>query len=529
MTTKKNDEQLFSRRETLRLLGAAGVTTLVGIGDEQLLGLLPTGQAGGMVEASPLTGMLRTALFAPAPVGPPIDISQVTCLTKPALTEGPYFIDERLNRTDIRSDPTTGAVKAGVPLRLTINVYRAGSNTCTPLSGALVDLWHCDALGNYAGVAAGMGNADTRGQEFLRGYQVTDANGSVNFLTIYPGWYSGRAVHIHFKIRLFSGTTRTFDYTSQFFFDEALNDVVHAQAPYNQKGRRNTINSTDNIYRSGGDQLLLSLAADGQGGYTGTFNIGLSNVPTSVGTVGASSAASFRPSDLAPEAIGALFGTDLATSTTAATSTPLPTTLGGVQVLVRDALGVERAAPLFFAAPAQINFQVPAGTSAGTALLSVIRNNTGAGQGTIAINTVAPGLFAANANGQGVVAAVALRQRSDGTQSFEPVIQFDQIQNAYVAVPIDLGAETDQVFLIAYGTGFRNRSALAAVRATIFPAGSESASTAAEVTFAGAQGDLIGVDQTNILLPRSLAGRGALDVVLNVDGIAANHVSFNIR
>lgn len=525
---KRKDEQLFSRRDTLRWLGAAGATTLIGTGGAQILDLLPIASPHTVAAAGQLPKALQAALFAPAPVGPAIDISQVTCLTKPALTEGPYFIDERLNRSDIRSDPTTGAIKAGVPLRIQINVYRAGSSACTPLSGALVDVWHCDALGNYAGVAAGMGNADTRNQEFLRGYQVTDAQGSTNFLTIYPGWYSGRAVHIHFKIRLFSGTTRTFDYTSQFFFDEALNDVVHAQAPYNQKGRRNTFNTTDNIYQSGGSQLLLSLAADGQGGYTATFNIGLANVPTSVGTVGASSAASFRPSDLAPEAIGALFGTDLATSTTAASSTPLPTTLGGVQVLVRDALGVERPAPLFFAAPSQINFQVPAGTSAGTALLSVLRNNTGAGQGTIAVNPVAPGLFAANANGQGVVAAVALRQRSDGTQTFEPVIQFDQTQNTYVAVPIALGAETDQVFLIAYGTGFRNRTALSAARATIFPAGSESDSVAAEVTFAGAQGDLVGVDQTNILLPRSLAGRGQLDLVLNVDGIAANRVSFSV-
>jgi len=317
--------------------------------------------------------------------------------------------------------------------------------------------------------------------------------------------------------------------TSQLFFDEEINTAVHAQSPYNQKGTRNTLNSTDNIYRGGGSQLLVGVTSDGQGGYTGTFDIGLSNVPTSVGTVASASAASYRPSEVAVEAIGALFGSGLAAGTTSATTTPLPTELGGVQVRVRDALGVERMAPLFFVSPAQINFQVPAATSAGTALLSVLLNGAGAGQGTAAVAPVAPGLFAANATGQGVASAVALRVRGDGTQSFEAVAQFDAAQSLYVPVPIDLGAETDQVFLVVFGTGFRNRSALSAVRATLFPSGSESDSTAAEVTSAGAQGSFAGLDQANILLPRGLAGRGNLDLVLNVDGIAANRVTINVK
>ena len=168
--------------------------------------------------------------------------------------------------------------------------------------------------------------------------------------------------------------------------------------------------------RSGGSQLLVGVTSDGQGGYTGTFDIGLSNVPTSVGAIASASAASYRPRELAVEAIGALFGSGLATGTTSASTTPLPTELGGVQVRVRDAFGVERVAPLFFVSPAQINFQVPADTSAGTALLSVLLNGAGAGQGTAAVAPVAPGLFAANATGQGVASAVALRVRGDGTR-----------------------------------------------------------------------------------------------------------------
>jgi hypothetical protein len=123
-----------------------------------------------------------------------------------------------------------------------------------------------------------MGNPDTTGQKFLRGYQISDSNGSVSFTTIYPGYYAGRAVHLHFKIRLFTGTEEIFEFTSQFFFDDALSDQIFTQAPYNTKPARETFNSNDGIYAGGGGQLLLNVAPDGTG-YTANFNLGVAGVP----------------------------------------------------------------------------------------------------------------------------------------------------------------------------------------------------------------------------------------------------------
>jgi protocatechuate 3,4-dioxygenase beta subunit len=193
-----------------------------------------------------------------------------SCVVTPSLTEGPYFVDERLNRSDLRSDPTTGVVKARVPLAITMKLSQVSGSSCTALTGALVDMWHCDALGVYSDIA----QQNTVGQKFLRGYQVSDSSGNVQFTTVYPGWYQGRAVHIHFKVRTTPGASSGLEFTSQLFFDESLTDIVHAQAPYNTKGRRDTTNTTDGIYQGGGSQVLIPLSASG-GGYAGTFNIGV--------------------------------------------------------------------------------------------------------------------------------------------------------------------------------------------------------------------------------------------------------------
>jgi protocatechuate 3,4-dioxygenase beta subunit len=179
------------------------------------------------------------------------------CVVTPALTEGPYFVDERLNRSDLRSDPATGGVRPGVPLTLLVKLSQISTGgACTALAGALVDVWHCDALGVYSDIGA----QGTVGQKFLRGYQVSDANGEARFVTVYPGWYPAGAAGLEF--------------TSQMFFDEALTDVVHAQAPYNTKGRRNTTNANDGIYQGGGSQVLFPLTTAGSG-YEGTFNVGV--------------------------------------------------------------------------------------------------------------------------------------------------------------------------------------------------------------------------------------------------------------
>lgn len=195
-----------------------------------------------------------------------------SCVIRPEQTEGPYFVDERLNRSDIRSDPTTGQVKPGTPLTLTLQLFRLGSGDCQPLAGAQVDLWHCDALGVYSDVRDASFN--TIGQNFLRGYQITDTRGEAKFLTIYPGWYAGRTVHIHVKIRTAHAAERHVEFTSQMYFDDGLTDRVHVDPPYAAKGQRNARNQDDRIFRRGGDQLMLAPTTTADG-YAATFAIGL--------------------------------------------------------------------------------------------------------------------------------------------------------------------------------------------------------------------------------------------------------------
>jgi uncharacterized protein (TIGR03437 family) len=225
---------------------------------------------------------------------------------------------------------------------------------------------------------------------------------------------------------------------------------------------------------------------------------------------------------LAGDSIVSAFGTNLASTTQAATTIPLPTTLAGTTVTVRDNLGVARLAPLFYVSPDQINYQIPNGTASGGATVLV---NSGTGttlSSTINVTSVAPGLFSASSNGQGIAAALAQRIRANGDVTYESIWRFDAAQNKPVAVPIDLGPETDQVFLVLYGTGIRHRSALTNVSATV---GGE----AAQVLYAGVAPGYIGLDQINVRLNRSLIGRGEVEVRLTVDGKAANLVGATIK
>jgi protocatechuate 3,4-dioxygenase beta subunit len=247
----KDDAQvgrILTRREVLLLLGGSGVAVLSGC-------------------AAPSAPSSATQLLA----SPSAAAGVPSCVVRPALTEGPYFVDEKLNRSDIRSDPSDGSVRQGALLTVAFNVSSVSGGACAPLAGATLDLWHCDALGVYSDVQD-PGFA-TSGKKFLRGYQATDAAGKAQFTTIYPGWYQGRAVHVHFKIRTASAGASS-EFTSQLFFDDALSDRVHALAPYAQKGQRTLRNAADSIYRNGGDELLLQVTESG-GSYAATFDIGL--------------------------------------------------------------------------------------------------------------------------------------------------------------------------------------------------------------------------------------------------------------
>lgn len=251
----ENDDQqignVLSRREMFTMFStAAGTALFVASAAEQC----DSAQAAS-----------RT--LAAATVTPP------SCLVRPEQTEGPLFVDDKLLRSDIRSDPTDGSVKQGVPLRLVFRASQLKGASCTPLAGATVDVWHCDALGVYSD-AQGSRFGNTKGKKFLRGYQLTNAGGTAQFLTIYPGWYQGRAVHIHFKLRTVPTSGIGHEFTSQLYFDDALTDRVHAQAPYASKGQRTLQNALDGIFQNGGEQLLLEPAKEGQG-YVATFDVAL--------------------------------------------------------------------------------------------------------------------------------------------------------------------------------------------------------------------------------------------------------------
>ncbi|MFH7027451.1 MAG: intradiol ring-cleavage dioxygenase [Heteroscytonema crispum UTEX LB 1556] len=250
---KKKVAFSFSRREVLNIIRTTAAALVVGC-----IGRQP---ASGMKTKKLTQSSMQTA-------------TQMTpgCVVKPQQTEGPYFVDEKLNRSDIRSDPSDGSVSEGVELKLVFHVSRMSSSSCTPLSGAIIDVWHCDAKGVYSDVQDR--SFDTRGKKFLRGYQVTDNNGTAQFITIYPGWYPGRTVHIHFKIRTDATSRQSYEFTSQLYFDDALTDEIHAQAIYATKGQRTLKNDQDRIFQDGGKELMLQFTKDDKS-YTGTFDIGL--------------------------------------------------------------------------------------------------------------------------------------------------------------------------------------------------------------------------------------------------------------
>jgi uncharacterized protein (TIGR03437 family) len=265
------------------------------------------------------------------------------------------------------------------------------------------------------------------------------------------------------------------------------------------------LNTAHNISSFGEDEYgeLYVVALGGA-----IYRITSPNSPREAATV---SAAGYRL-NTAPASICSAFGTNLTTSIASWISGAQPTTLAGTSVRVRDAQNVERLAPLFYVSPTQINFLMPEGTAPGNAIVTVTSSDGSVSMGAGLVRTVAPALFTADASGSGAPAALLVRVLPDGTQRYEPPGQ-----------QIDLGAASEQVFLILFGTGIRGRSAQAAVTASI---GGENS----EVTFAGAQPNFTGLDQVNVRLSRSLIGRGSVSVVVTVDGQATNSsVTVNLR
>ena len=268
----------------------------------------------------------------------------------------------------------------------------------------------------------------------------------------------------------------------------------------------------------------LAISPDSSELYAATEGEGVFRLDLKAGSGGALatlSAASFvAGGPVAPESIVSLYGSGLAADLVQAGPGVLPTTLGSTQVSVTDATGLSVWAPLYFVSPGQINLLVPGGAQAGMAQVRVFLQNSVVASGLVLVTPVAPGIFTANANGQGAPAALAARYSANGTQTAVPVFQCGTAAASCAPVAMDLGAVGDQLILMLYGTGIRGYHALPQV--TI-------GGVAATVLGAAAQSQYPGLDQVNVVVPPALKGSGVVNLVLRVDGQAANTVSIRIQ
>lgn len=237
----------ISRRDLIKGMGAMGVLTMAG----------------------PLTSLISCSASTPATGTTPSanPSSNPDCVLAPEETEGPYYIQS----SKLRQDITDG--KTGVPLQLELTIVNAG--TCQPIANAMVDVWHADAEGVYSAYP-GQGDSrsvDTTGQTFLRGVQVTGADGKATFKTIYPGWYRGRTTHIHFKIHFNNNTL----VTSQLYMPEEINQAVYSTgSEYKARGQKDTPNASDMVYLPAnlGERTVLKIQKQGDG-YLASLTIGV--------------------------------------------------------------------------------------------------------------------------------------------------------------------------------------------------------------------------------------------------------------
>lgn len=252
--------RILTRREVLALIGASGTAAFLaactpGGGSASTSAAASAGASASASSSAAATAIASAAIATALP----------SCVVAPELTEGPYYVDVDLERSDIRTNTADGVASEGAPLTIEWIVSQADGSACMPMEGAIVDVWHCDALGVYSDVQGNTGN-------FLRGFQRTDPNGKATFQTIYPGWYQGRAVHIHFKIRTDPDASAGFEFTSQLFFDDDLSRSVFSSGVYAQKGAQDVPNTQDGIYNQSGGATLLAVTKEGDG-YKATFPI----------------------------------------------------------------------------------------------------------------------------------------------------------------------------------------------------------------------------------------------------------------
>jgi protocatechuate 3,4-dioxygenase beta subunit len=242
------------------LVGACGADEEVtngsgaggGAGDGGRSGAGNSGSGGSSGAAGSTTGGSSGASGAAGNAGTGGETDSGRCALYPQQTPGPFYLDLDL----VRSDITEG--KPGTLLTLEIQVV---GESCAPIRDAIVDVWQCDAAGVYAGFAGQLGGLDTTGQTFLRGSQITDADGRAVFKTIYPGWYPGRTTHIHFKVHL----SPTSEVTSQLYFPEDVTTGVYQSPPYAARGQKDTSNAADGTAQMGGFPPVLAVTQGASG------------------------------------------------------------------------------------------------------------------------------------------------------------------------------------------------------------------------------------------------------------------------
>lgn len=291
MTSKNTAAEMLkvlSRRQALGFLGSLGAGAGLALGCGSSSGARTTDAGQGTGHG----GGIGT--------GGGADAGLPSCIITPAATEGPFFVDEKLNRSDLITGETDPGTTAGYPLTVNLAVWGMNGQTCQALAGAYVDIWHANVNGLYSDEPANfVQSTDTKGQTYLRGYQVSGDNGVVTFRTIYPGWYATRTIHIHVKVRLYDPAgNKTLEANAQLYFEDAINDSILALPAYAARGPRSIPKNTN-------DQVF-----NGTGPGSGIDGVGLPSgqVPPGAASIAATTAFDSRTGSTATLKIGVQLG-----------------------------------------------------------------------------------------------------------------------------------------------------------------------------------------------------------------------------
>jgi protocatechuate 3,4-dioxygenase beta subunit len=244
MNNETHNDKKLDRREAIRIIGAAGAAAVAAA-------------CGGDTPSSP-SAVASTVTTAAGTGTTGTTLSNDACAVSPNETAGPYPSKSDIFRSDIREN------RQGVGLALTIRVINVSSG-CAPLANANVEIWQCDAAGNYSEYGT------QTSQTYLRGIQTTDANGQVNFMTIYPGWYQGRATHIHIEVTMNGRSVKV----TQIAFPETINNAVYATGVYVSRGSNPTANLQDGIFADSLSSELVTPSGNPTAGYSASYQVGV--------------------------------------------------------------------------------------------------------------------------------------------------------------------------------------------------------------------------------------------------------------